>query len=124
MYQHVRRIDADAHDAGEETNHCMRFFLRGLLQPLRTHFLNLLDLAHDKAQSRHLSTKFEKRVWRERNPLRRLQRLETFRRFAQRRLEVANTEAYQTALHPVHNARALTDEPLALTARALGILLN
>src|SRR4029453_3294973 len=30
----------------------------------------------------------------------------------------------QTALHPIDQARALTDEPLALAARALGILLR
>src|SRR5580693_2150930 len=75
-------------------------------------------------QSRHVSTKFEKRVWRERNPLRRTQCGEAFRRFAQRRFEVSNTEACQTTLHPVHDARALTNEALTLTVRALRILLR
>ena len=70
MHQHVRRFDADANNAGEQSDHRMRFFLRSLFQPLRTRLLNCLDLVHDKAQSRHVSTKFEKRVWRERNPLR------------------------------------------------------
>src|SRR5260370_1173114 len=55
---------------------------------------------------------------------RRNQRCETFRCFAQRRLEVSNTEAGQTALHPVYNARALTNDPLTLTVRALHILLR
>src|SRR5260370_41551763 len=43
---------------------------------------------------------------------------------AQRRLEVSNTEAGQTALHPGYNARALTNDPLTLTVRALRILLR
>src|SRR6266567_4153243 len=124
MHQHVRRFDANADNTGEQSDHRMRFFLRSLFQPLRTRLLNLLDLVHDKAQSRHVSTKFEKHVWRKRTPLRRNQRCETFRCFAQRRLEVSNTEAGQTALHPVYNARALTNEPLALTVRALRILLR
>src|ERR1700680_3351472 len=76
----------------------MRFFLGSLFQPLCTRLFNLLDLAHDKAQSRHVSTKFEKRVWRERNPLRRTQCGEAFRRFAQRRFEVSNTGS--GASHP------------------------
>src|SRR3954463_14986917 len=49
---------------------------------------------------------------------------ETVRRVAQCRLEGPNPEADQTPLHPVDQARALTDERLALTARALGILLR
>jgi hypothetical protein len=73
---------------------------------------------------RHVSTKLEKRVWRQRHPLWGVQRFELLRCFAQRRLEVPNTEAHQTALHPVDNARALTDQPFALTVRALGILLR
>src|SRR4051794_6187780 len=57
-------------------------------------------------------------------PLGRLQGGETVRGVAQRRLEGPNPEPDQAALHPVDQARALTDEPLALTARALGILLR
>src|SRR5829696_3447623 len=45
------------------------------------------------------------------------------RSVAQGRLEGPNPEADQTALHPVDQARALANEPLALTVRALGILL-
>jgi hypothetical protein len=124
MYQHVRRIDADAHDASEETNHCIAIFPEGLA-PTVAHALPQPVIWPMTKRSRAISRRSSRSVFGGRGtPLRRLQRLETFRRFAQRRLEVANTEAYQTALHPVHNARALTDEPLALTARALGILLN
>src|SRR3954449_3979753 len=124
MDQHVRCLKADAHDAGEQANHDMRLFLRSLLQALRTGLLNLFDLVHDEPQAGHVSTKFEQRVGRERHPLRGPQRCETVRRVAQRRLEASNPEADQTPLHPVDQARALTDEPLALTARALGILLR
>ena len=102
----------------------MRLFLRSLFQPLRTGLLNLLDLVHDEPQAGHVATKFEQRVGRERHPLGGPQRCETVRGLAQRRLEGPNPEADQTALHPVDQARALTDEPLALTVRALGILLR
>ena len=59
-----------------------------------------------------------------RNPLGRTKHCETVRRVAQGRLEGPNPEADQTALHPVDQARALTDEPFALTVGALGILLR
>src|SRR4051812_7883533 len=124
MDQHVRCLNANAHNAREETNHDMRLFFRSLLQLLRAGLLNLFDLVHDEPQAGHVATKFEQRVGRERYPLGGPQRCETVRRVAQRRLEGPNPEADQTPLHPVDQARALTDEPLALTARALGILLR
>jgi hypothetical protein len=102
----------------------MRLFLRSLLQPLRTRLLNLLDLVHDEPQAGHVAPKFEQRVGRERHPLGRTKHCETVRGVAQRRLEGSNPEADQAPLHPVDKARALTDEPLALTVRALGILLR
>src|SRR3954467_5319667 len=124
MNQHVRCLNANAHNAREETNHDMRLVLRSLFQLLRTHLLNLLDLVHDEPQAGHVATKFEQRVGRERHPLRGPQRCETVRGVAQSRLEGPNPEADQTPLHPVDQARALPNEPLALTARALGILLR
>src|SRR4051812_34188116 len=124
MNQHVRCLKADAHNAREETNHDMRLVLRSPFQLLRTGLLNLFDLVHDEPQAGHVATKFEQRVGRERHPLGRPQRCETVRRVAQGRLEASNPEADQTPLHPVDQARALTDEPLALTVRALGILLR
>src|SRR3954464_15616961 len=107
-----------------QANHDLRLFFRSLFQPLRTGLLNLFDLVHDEPQAGHVAPKFEQRVGRERHPLGGPQRCETVRRLAQRRLEASNPEADQTALHPADQARALTDEPLALTARALGILLR
>src|SRR4051794_5116475 len=124
MDQHVRCLKADAHDAGEQANHDMRLFFRSLLQALRTGLLNLFDLVPDEPQAGHVSTKFEQRVGRERHPLGRTKHCETVRRLAQRGLEGPNPEADQTALHPVDKARALTDEPLALTVGALSILLR
>src|SRR4051812_41771713 len=124
MDQHVRCLYADAHDTGEEMNHDMRLVLRSLLQALRTGLLNLFDLVHDEPQAGHVATKFEQRVGRERHPLGGPQRCETVRRLAQCRLEGPNPEADQTPLHPVDQARALTNERLALTVRALGILLR
>src|SRR3954463_16657727 len=123
MDQHVRCLYADADDPREEMNHDMRLVLRSLLQPLRTGLLNLFDLVHDEPQAGHVATKFEQRVGRERHPLGGPQRCETVRRLAQRGLEGPNPEADQTALYPVDQPPALTNERLALTARALGILL-
>ena len=48
---------------------------------------------------------------------------QALRRRAQRRLEAADAEARQGALHPVHDAGALADQALALAVRPLGILL-
>src|SRR3954462_4290297 len=124
MNQHVRCLNANARNAREETNHDMRLVLRSLFQLLRTHLLDLLDLVHDEPQAGHVATKFEQRVGREWHPLGGPKRCETVRRLAQRRLEGPNSEADQTALHPVDKARALTAEPLALTVGALGILLR
>src|SRR3954467_7093981 len=69
MDQHVRCLNANAHNAREETNHDMRLVLGSLFQLLRTHLLNLLDLVHDEPQAGHVATKFEQRVGRERHPL-------------------------------------------------------
>src|SRR3954464_1443569 len=98
-----------------EMNHDMRLVLRSLLQPLRTGRFYLLDLVHDEPQAGHVATQFEQRVGRERHPLGRTKHCETVRGVAQRRLEGSNPEADQAPLHPIDQARALTDETLALT---------
>ena len=51
-----------------------------------------------------------------------MQRLQTFRRLAQGRLEAADAEAGQVALHPVHNAGSLADQALTLAVRSPGVL--
>ena len=56
--------------------------------------------------------------------LRRAQRLQALGRVAQRRLEAADAEAGQAALHPVHDAGALADQALALAVGAPGVLLR
>src|SRR3954469_12911195 len=124
MNQHVRCLKADAHNAREETNHDMRLVLRSPFQLLRTGLLDLFDLVHDEPQAGHVATQFEQRVGRERHPLGCPKCCETVGGVAQGRLEGPNPEADQTALHPVDQARALTNEPLALTVGALGILLR
>src|SRR3982751_4209603 len=124
MNQHVRGLKADADDTGEEMNHDMRLVLRSLLQPLRTGRFDLLDLVHDEPQAGPVATKFEQRVGREWHPLGGPKRCETVRGVAQRRLEGSNPEADQAPLHPIDQARAFTNELLALTVRALGILLR
>ena len=98
--------------------------VRSLLQALRTGLLNLFDLVHDEPQAGHVATKFEQRVGQERHSLGCPKCCETVRRVAQRGLEGPNPEADQTALHPIDQARALTNERLALTVGAFGILLR
>src|SRR4051812_6699522 len=114
MNQHVRCLNANAHNAREETNHDMRLVLRSPFQLLRTGRFDLLDLVHDEPQAGHVATKFEQRVGREWHSLGGPQRCKTVQGVAQRWLEASNPEADQTPLHPVDKARALTDEPLAL----------
>ena len=79
MNQHVRCLDANAQDAGEEMNHDMRLFLRSSFQLLRTGLLDFLGLVHDEPQAGHVATKFEQRVGRERHPLGGPQRCKTVR---------------------------------------------
>ena len=55
MHQHVRRFDANADHTGQQSNHRMRLFGRRLFEPLQTGRLNLVDLAHDKAQACHVA---------------------------------------------------------------------
>src|SRR3954454_10291346 len=124
MNQHVRCLKADANHPREETNHDMRLVLRSLFQLLRTGLLDLFDLVHDEPQAGHVATQFEQRVGRKRHSLGCPKCCETVRRVAQGRLEGPNPEADQTSLHPVDQARALTNERLALTVGALGILLR
>ena len=117
-------FDTNANHAGDQPDRRVGFFLGSLLR-LSTRLFNLLDLIHDKAQSLHVSTKFEERVWRERNLFRR-SRSVARRSGALRNvgLKFRIPKQCQTTLHPVHDARALTNEALTLTVRALRILLR
>ena len=94
-----------------------------LLQPLQARRLELRDLLPHEPQPRHVAAQLGERVRRQRRALRRAQRLQALRRLAQGRLEAADAQAGQGALHPVHDPGALADQALPLAARALGVLL-
>jgi hypothetical protein len=49
MHQHIRRFDANADHASQQSNHRMRLCRRRPFQPLQAGYLNLIDLVHDKA---------------------------------------------------------------------------
>ena len=70
--------------------------------------------------SRRISARVYGRQWR---ALRRAQRLETFGRLAERRLEIADAEADQACLHAIDDARALADKVFAFAVWAPGVLL-
>ena len=101
----------------------MRPVLGGLLQPLEARRLELRDLLPHEPQPRHVAAQLGERVRRQRRAFRRAQRRQALRGLAQGRLEAADAQAGQGALHPVHDPGALADEPLPLAARALGVLL-
>ena len=101
----------------------MRPVLGGLLQPLEARRLELRDLLPHEPQPRHVAAQLGERVRRQRRAFRRAQRRQALRRLAQGRLEAADAQAGQGALHPVHDPGALADQALPLAARALGVLL-
>jgi hypothetical protein len=101
----------------------MRPLLGPPCQLFESRRFDLLDLVHHEAQPCHVASQLGQRVWRERHALRRAQRPEPLGCPAQRRLEAADAEAGQGALHPVHDAGALADQTRVLSVRALGILL-
>src|SRR5262249_5075789 len=51
VHEHVRGLYPDGDHARKHATHCMSSFLRILLQPLQTCFLDLLDLISHEAQS-------------------------------------------------------------------------
>src|SRR3954467_14021272 len=94
-----------------------------LPQPLGARRLDLRDLLPHEPQPGHVAAQLGERVRRQRRAFRRAQRRQALRGLAQGRLEAADAEAGQGALHPVHDPGALADQALALAARALGVLL-
>src|SRR3954451_14536094 len=54
MDQHISRLDTNTDDSGQQPNHGVGPGLRLLLQSFLTSFLDLPDLAHNKAQPRHI----------------------------------------------------------------------
>src|SRR3977135_3657177 len=49
VHEHVRGFDANALDAGEDTDHRMHSFFGSLRDSIQARLLNLRDLVHDEA---------------------------------------------------------------------------
>ena len=101
----------------------MASFSGRLLHTFDAQSFNLLDLLLDEAQASHVALQLGECVRRQSRTFRRAQRFKPLRCRTQHRLEVANAEARQCALHPVDDTRAFTDQTFSLTTRPFGILL-
>jgi hypothetical protein len=121
VHKHVRRLDANPDDPGEQAHHGVRSFLRRLLQSLQTGRLDRLDLSPDKMQARQITLQLVQRVRRQRHALWGAERRQLLGSLAQGRREAPDAEASQTGLHPIHDARAFANQVLALAVRTPGI---
>ena len=54
MDQHISGFDTNTDDSGQQPNHGVGPGLRLLLQSFLTSYLDFPDLAHNKAQPRHI----------------------------------------------------------------------
>src|SRR6266478_6023806 len=122
MDQHISRLDTNTDDSGQQPNHGVGPGLRLLLQSFLTSFLDLRDLADNKAQPRHVALQLGHGIWRQRYALRGVHGCQTFGRLAQGWFEVANAQPSQGGLYPVYNARAFPHQGFALPVRPLGVL--
>src|SRR6202022_648005 len=120
--QHISRFDADADDPSQVPYHGVWFGLGLLLQSFLTSPLDLLDLADDEAQARHIALQLARDIRRQRRALRRVQCCKTLRRLAQAWFEVANAQPGEGPLQSVDDARAFPDQALALAIGPLGVL--
>jgi hypothetical protein len=59
---HVRRFEANADHSSRQSNHRMRPFGGRPFEPPQTGRLNLFDLVHHKAQSRHVAAQLSQGV--------------------------------------------------------------
>ena len=118
-HQHLRRLEADALDARQHQNHRMRAFARRLFEPRLARLLDLLDLIGDEAQLRHVAPQLRQGVGRQRLARSGAQFLELFGRLAQFRIEAADAQPRQRALHPIDEAAAGVDPALALAGGRL-----
>src|SRR5690348_14521350 len=100
----------------------MRSGLRSLLEALEAGLLDGRDLLANQGKPGQVAPELGQRVRRKRPIVRHAQGLEALRGLAQFRLEAADAEPGPGALHPIHVARALADQALALAARAFGVL--
>src|SRR6202051_5412169 len=122
MYEHVRRLNAEAVDTLQMEDFSVRLLLRRLFQLFQTCILDLLDLLVNEAQMRHLALQLGQCVERNWTPLRGTQCWKLFRCFAQFRVEAADAEAYQCGFHSVGNTSALANQLLALAGGTFCIL--
>src|SRR6201981_661133 len=122
MDQHISRLDTNTDDSGQPPNHGVGPGLRLLLQSFLTSFLDLPELADNKAQPCHVTLQLGQGVWRQRHALRSVHGCQTFGRLAQGWFEVANPQPSQGGLYPVHNPRAFHHQAVALAVRPLGVL--
>src|SRR6266478_2184899 len=122
MDQHISRLDTNTDDSGQQPNHGVWPGLRLLLQSFLTSFLDLRDLADNKAQPRHVALQLGHGIWRQRYALRGVHGCKTFGSLAQGWFEVANAQSSQGGLYPVHNTRAFPHQAFALSVGPLGVL--
>jgi hypothetical protein len=76
----------------------------------------------DEEQADHVAPQLGQRVRRYGSAFRRAQCLQSLRHLSKRRPKAANAETGEISPHSVHNARALIDQALALTARPSCVL--
>jgi hypothetical protein len=79
MDKHICRFNTDPDDPSQQLNHGVRPGLRLLLQSFLTSFLDLPDLADDKAQPRHVALQLGQDIWRQRRALGGVYRCKTLR---------------------------------------------
>src|ERR1700730_4321061 len=122
MDQQISRFDTNTNDSGEQPNHGVGRGLRLLLQSFLASFLDLPDLADDKAQPRHVALQLGQGVRRQRYALRGVHGCKTLGGLAQGWFEVANPQPGEGGLYPVHNPLAFHHQAVALAVRPLGVL--
>src|SRR5580704_11977499 len=119
MDQQISRLDTNTNDSGQQPNHGVGPALMLLLQSFLASFLDLSDLADDKAQPRHVALQLGQGVWRQRRALRGVHGCQTLGRLAQGRFEVANPQPGKGGLYPVDDPRAFPHQAVALAVRPL-----
>src|SRR5712672_562727 len=117
--QHISRFNADADDPSQVPYHGVWLGLGLLLQSFLTNPLDLLDLADDDAQARHIALQLGRDIRRQHRALRRVQCCKTLRRLAQGWFEVANAQPGEGPLHSVDDARAFPNQAFALPVEPL-----
>src|SRR5260370_23137311 len=122
MDTQTSRFDTNTDGPSQPPNHGVGPGFRLLLQSFLTSFLDLPDLADDKAQPRHVALQLGQYISRQRRALWGVHRCKTLRCLAQGGFEIAHAEPGQRGLHSVDDARTFPDQALALPVRPLGVL--